>query len=155
MIYLTALQDAWGSIFHIFHIGGSISKSRSSSWSILSDHVVMTSKRIQPGMEEWLMKRPMRWHGHTIHCLPHLLLLHPCIVGPYQFALTHWGRYKMVAILQTTFWDIFKISLKFVPRGPINNITTLVQIMTWHRPGDKPLSEPMMVSLYESHRLNE
>ena len=33
-----------------------------------------------------------------------------------------------------------KISLKFVPKGPINN-------MAWRRSGDKPLSEPMMVSL--------
>ena len=40
-----------------------------------------------------------------------------------------------------------KISLKFVPRGRINNIPALVQIMAWRRPGDKPLSEPMMVSL--------
>ena len=40
-----------------------------------------------------------------------------------------------------------KISLKFVPKGPINNILSLVQIMVWHRPGAKPLSEPMMVSL--------
>ena len=39
------------------------------------------------------------------------------------------------------------ISLKCVPQGPINNIPALVQIMAWHRPGDKPLSEPMMVSL--------
>ena len=34
-----------------------------------------------------------------------------------------------------------KISLKF------DNIPALVQIMAWRRPGDKPLSEPMMVSL--------
>ena len=40
-----------------------------------------------------------------------------------------------------------KISLKFVPKGPINNIPALVQIMAWRRSGDKPLSEPMMVSL--------
>ena len=39
------------------------------------------------------------------------------------------------------------ISLKFVPKGPINNIPALVQIMAWRRSGDKPLSEPMMVSL--------
>ena len=38
-------------------------------------------------------------------------------------------------------------SLKFVPNGPINNIPSLVQIMAWRRPGDKPLSAPMMVSL--------
>ena len=40
-----------------------------------------------------------------------------------------------------------KISLMFVHKGSINNIPTLVQIMTWRRPGDKPLSEPMMVRL--------
>ena len=40
-----------------------------------------------------------------------------------------------------------KISLKFVPKVPINNIAALVQIMAWRRPGDKPLSEPMMVCL--------
>ena len=40
-----------------------------------------------------------------------------------------------------------KIPLKFVPKGPINNIPALVQIMAWRRSGGKPLSEPMMVSL--------
>ena len=40
-----------------------------------------------------------------------------------------------------------KISLKFVPKVRINNIPALVQIMAWRRPGDKPLSEPMMVSV--------
>ena len=33
-----------------------------------------------------------------------------------------------------------KISLKFVPKGPINNIPALVQVMAWRRPGDKPLT---------------
>ena len=35
----------------------------------------------------------------------------------------------------------------FNPKGSINNILALVQIMTWRRPGDKPLSEPIMVRL--------
>ena len=39
------------------------------------------------------------------------------------------------------------ISLKFVPKGLINNIPALIQIMAWHHPDIKPLSEPMMVSL--------
>ena len=39
------------------------------------------------------------------------------------------------------------ISLKFVPKGSINNDPALVQIMAWCRSGDKPLSESMMVSL--------
>ena len=43
-------------------------------------------------------------------------------------------------------WITIEVPLKFVPKGPINNIPTLVQVMAWRRPGDKPLSEPMMVS---------
>ena len=44
-------------------------------------------------------------------------------------------------------WLSIKISLKFVPKVPISNIPSLVQIMAWRRPGDKPLCEPMMVVL--------
>ena len=81
--------------------------------------------------------------------------------------LTHWDRVthicvskltiKMDAVSQTTFSNAFswtkiswtrisiKFSLKFVPKGPINNNPSLVQAMAWRRSGDKPLSEPMMV----------
>ena len=44
-------------------------------------------------------------------------------------------------------WTTIEISLKFFPKGLINNIPALVQIMAWRRPGDKPLSEPVVVSL--------
>ena len=49
--------------------------------------------------------------------------------------------------LNENIWISIKISLKFVSKGPFNNNPALVQIMAWCRPGDKPLSEPMMVSL--------
>ena len=49
--------------------------------------------------------------------------------------------------LNENVWIPIEISLKFVPKGPINNILALVQIMVWRRPGGKSLSEPMMVSL--------
>ena len=48
-------------------------------------------------------------------------------------------------LLNEIVWISIKISLKFSPNGPINNIPALVQIMAWRRPGDKPLSEPMMI----------
>ena len=38
-----------------------------------------------------------------------------------------------------------QISLKFVPKGPINNIPVLVQIVAWRRQGAKLLSELMVV----------
>ena len=37
-----------------------------------------------------------------------------------------------------------KISMKFVPKDPTENIRALVQIIAWRRTGDKPLSEPTM-----------
>ena len=40
-----------------------------------------------------------------------------------------------------------EVSLKFVHKGPINNIPALVQIMAWRRPGDKPLHVTTMVNL--------
>ena len=42
-------------------------------------------------------------------------------------------------------WTSHKISLKFVPYVRIKNIPALVQMMAWCWPGNKPLSEPMMV----------
>ena len=44
-------------------------------------------------------------------------------------------------------WILINIALKFVPEGQINNITILIQILAWHQPGDKPLSESMMFRL--------
>ena len=62
------------------------------------------------------------------------------------------GRHFADDILKCIFlnenvWIPIKISLKFVPKGPINNIPALVEIMAWRRPGDKPLSEPVTVGL--------
>ena len=55
-------------------------------------------------------------------------------------------RFKCI-FLNENAWMSIEISLKFVPKGPINNSPALVQIMAWRRPGDKPLSVPMMVNL--------
>ena len=49
--------------------------------------------------------------------------------------------------LNENVWILVKNSLKYVPKGPINNIPALVQIMAWCQSGDKPLSEPMMAGL--------
>ena len=49
--------------------------------------------------------------------------------------------------LNESVWIPITISLEFVPKGPINNIPALVHMMAWRRPGNKPLSESMMVRL--------
>ena len=62
------------------------------------------------------------------------------------------GRHSTDDIFRSIFlnenvWSSLKISLKFVPEVLINSIPTLVQIITWCRPGDKPSFEPMMLIL--------
>ena len=44
-----------------------------------------------------------------------------------------------------------QISLKFVPRVPIDNKLALVQEMAWRRTGDKPLPEPMMTQFTDAY----
>ena len=53
--------------------------------------------------------------------------------------------------LNENVWIPIKSSLKFVPQGPINNIPALVQIMSWRRTGDRPLSEPMMTHFSDAY----
>ena len=74
----------------------------------------------------------------------HVLLIN----NQLRLFLTHRGWAKMTTVSNAfprrkTYQFRVKISLKFVLKGPINNIIALVQIMAWCWPGDKPLSEPM------------
>ena len=39
---------------------------------------------------------------------------------------------------------LFEILLKYIPKSPFGNKPALIQIMAWHCPGTKPLSEPVM-----------
>ena len=48
-------------------------------------------------------------------------------------------------------WILIQISLKFVPKGPINKKPELIQKMAWHQAGNKPLSEPMMVYFTDAY----
>ena len=72
------------------------------------------------------------------------------------------GRHFADDIFKCIFWNKnvwipIEISLKFVHKDAINNIPALVQIMARRRPGDKPISEPMIVyrRIYASFNLNE
>ena len=77
------------------------------------------------------------------------------------FILSHLRLDKMVAILaDNNFKCIFlnqndrmliQISLKFVPRSPIDNKLTLVQVMAWRRRGDKPLPKPMLIRFTDAY----
>ena len=43
------------------------------------------------------------------------------------------------------------ISLKFVPRSPIDNKPALVQVMAWHQTGAKPLTELMLTQFTDAY----
>ena len=49
------------------------------------------------------------------------------------------------------FCILIRISLKCVPKGPTDNNPVLVQLMAWRRPGDKPLSEPMLTQFTDAY----
>ena len=44
-----------------------------------------------------------------------------------------------------------KISMKFVPIGPIGNKSTLVQVMAWRPTSDKPLPEPVLTQFTDAY----
>ena len=86
--------------------------------------------------------------------MPHILSV------PVIDELTHLPLDKMAEILAD---DILKlillnengripiqISLKFVPKSPIDKKSALFQVMAWRRTGDKPLPEPMMTQFTDA-----
>ena len=75
-------------------------------------------------------------------------MIHPYVVTFTDDMLTHLPMDKVTAIepddnfkcivVNGKFRILIKISLKFVPIGPIDNNPALVQIMAWRLIGDKP-----------------
>ena len=104
------------------------------------------------------------WRQFHKRCLSHpylklawkLLIKNATQISQSQWVNTLRPRQNGRCLADDTFKRIFfnenvrisiKISLKFVPKGPINNNPALVHIMAWRWSGDKPLSEPIMISL--------
>ena len=97
------------------------------------------------------------WHDAEQARSHYLKQLWPVSTALCDAPRSRWVNWdKMAGIWQTTLKYIFlnknarislKISQKLVPKVRLNTIPALVQIMAWRRSGDKPLSEPMMVSL--------
>ena len=95
------------------------------------------------GLKDWTLGNNGSWPDlWLVQILPAINTLRPRQNGRH-FADDIFKR----IFLNDNIWIQIKISLKFVPKGSVNNIPALVKIMAWRRPGDKPLSEPMMVSL--------
>ena len=49
---------------------------------------------------------------------------------------------------------LIQISLRFIPKGPVDNKWALVQVVAWRQTGAKPLPEPMLtqfIDVYMGH----
>ena len=107
--------------------------------------------RIDNYLDQW-------WHKSLMR----ICITKPQCAGVNTLGPRQDGRHFPDVIFKWIFlnknvWISVRISLKFVPRGPINNILALFLIMAWHQSGDKPLSEPMIVfwCIYVSLGLNK
>ena len=87
----------------------------------------------------------LKWCLHMLAILPMLQCVNT--LRPRQNGHRFPDDFFKRIFMNENVWVLIKISLKFVPEGSISNIPALVQIMAWRRPGDKPLSEPMVVNL--------
>ena len=111
--------------------------------------------------------RGQRFQPHSALHNSSLLIIYQ--VNPFvhsqEITITHYNppplfvlalmrpKHKMATFLQTIFSDAFswmksfvffiKISLKFVPKGPIDNNPALVQIMAWRRIGIWTNADPI------------
>ena len=97
----------------------------------------------------------MAWCFSTRASVATVLTTHPCVSwclrvntvrlrqNSHHVADNIWR----CIFLNENVWISIVISQKFVPKGLINNIPALIQIMAWCRPGNKSLFEPLMVTL--------
>ena len=100
---------------------------------------------------EWYGSKGVDKSVYSTLCIEWVQIL---LCALYVLHCTHRGRDKMAAISHTTFskafsWmKMYEFRLRFHwSLFRINSISVFVQIMAWRRPGDKPLSEPMVVIL--------
>ena len=78
----------------------------------------------------------------------------------YIVDVTHLPMDKMTTIYHTRYskvfswmkkWFSIQISLKFVPLGPTDKKSALVQVMAWRRTGNKPLPEPIPTQVTDTY----
>ena len=93
-------------------------------------------------------------HDYSYRCLNRKVERERKYHKPYWRTMSHSGQRQIgrhfpddvfkCIFLHGNEWNSIKISLKFVPNGPIDNESALVQIIARCRTGDKPLFEPMV-----------
>ena len=154
----TLIEVHWGLVMNVGIWALILMKTGYWSFEDLAKQADISS--ISGLIFEWQVIFEVHYSLRTVHL--HLVRLHwiKCIWYDFMiFSLNintlrlrqngrHFADYMFKWIfLNENIWILLKISLKFVPKVWINNIPALVQIMAWRWPGNKLLSEPMVVSL--------
>ena len=82
---------------------------------------------------------------------PGVIMNSTCIMGSGRdtsAVIFHTNLHFKCIFLNENMWISIKVSLKFIPEDPINTISAPVHIIARRQPGEKPLSESMMVSYW-------
>ena len=148
-LWMKTINLSWGTFWGQLYC--MLSGNKGLDW--LSEWMSDSQKWVRSLCQLWYIPWNVHTIGHVTHPGGHSLYCrqvtvnHLNTLSPRQNG-RHFADYiSKCVFLYENVWISIKISLKFIPKGPINNIPALVQIMAWRRPGDKPLSEPMMVRL--------
>ena len=117
-------QESWPELW----VSGNIKDWRWDNWFITYWNCLVMSSTV--------MALTVAWEGMYLNTLR--LTQKGCHFPDHIFNFI---------FINEKFCILINISLKLIPKGLIDNIPALVQIMAWCRPGNKPLSEVMIVNL--------
>ena len=81
---------------------------------------------------------PQKLHNQKEECM----LLDLKTLGPERYG--HHFAHETFIFFKESLYIMIRISMEFVPKGPIDNRSALLFLMAWWRTGIKQLSEPMV-----------
>ena len=71
--------------------------------------------------------------------------------SPHEQNGCHFADIFKYIFMNEKFWLSIQTSLKFAPKGPVDNNKALVQVMAWHRTVDKPLPKPLLTQFTDAY----
>ena len=115
--------------------------SNSHFQTLLNEYVIIISSEIQRQIfhNAWLKIN----QGQAITCMDS--------PPPGQYG-RHFSHYIFRSIfMNEKLCILIPISLRFVPKCPVDNKSALVQVMAWRKTGDMPLPEPMLTQFTNAY----
>ena len=92
------------------------------------------------------------WYGEMITVCCCNYLMGSTVRRVVQITCLHFtnNKFKCIFVNENVRISIL-ISLKFLPKGPIDNKSALVQVIAWHQTGDKPLPKTMLTQFTDAY----